>query len=105
MDFDLSNPMGKLLFDVLGSFAEFERSIINERTKEGYQAAKAKGVICNRPKIQINKTKALDLVFNKGLSASAAGAVLGVTPGTMKTRLNEWGYVYISPEWVLRGDK
>ncbi|HAD79194.1 MAG TPA: resolvase, partial [Flavobacteriaceae bacterium] len=40
----MDNPMNKLLFNVLGAFAEFERSMINERTQEGIRAAREKGV-------------------------------------------------------------
>jgi DNA invertase Pin-like site-specific DNA recombinase len=38
-----TNPMQKLLFQVMGSFAEFERSMIRERQREGIEAAKRKG--------------------------------------------------------------
>lgn len=100
MDFDISNPIGKLLFDVLGSFAEFERSLINERTREGYEAAKKKGVICNRPKLDLPKKKILDYILNKKLSASAVAKIYGTTAATIKNRLNEWGYRYENNEWV-----
>ena len=33
--FDTSTPQGMLFLQMLGSFAEFERAIINERTKNG----------------------------------------------------------------------
>ncbi|OQX02657.1 MAG: resolvase [Thiothrix lacustris] len=41
---DTTTPTGKLMFNILGSIAEFERDLINARTSEGRQAAKAKGV-------------------------------------------------------------
>jgi len=102
MDFDISNPIGKLLFDVLGSFAEFERSLINERTREGYEAAKRKGVICNRPKKELPKKKVLDFILNKRLSASAVAKIYDTSAATVKNRLNEWGYWYENNEWVLK---
>ena len=37
------DPVAKLLFQVLGSFAEFERNIIRERQREGIEKAKAAG--------------------------------------------------------------
>lgn len=43
-----SDPMQKLLFQVMGSFAEFERSMIRERQREGIAKAKAKGVYTGR---------------------------------------------------------
>jgi DNA invertase Pin-like site-specific DNA recombinase len=38
------NPMNTLLLQVMGAFAEFERSLIKERQMEGIKSAKAKGV-------------------------------------------------------------
>ena len=99
-DFDINSPVGKLLFNILGSFAEFERAIINERTREGYQAAKKRGVICNRPKLDLPKKKILDYILNKKLSASAVAKIYGTTAATIKHRLNEWGYRYENNEWV-----
>jgi DNA invertase Pin-like site-specific DNA recombinase len=37
------SPMSKLLFNLLGSFAEFERSLIRERQREGIELAKKQG--------------------------------------------------------------
>lgn len=102
MDFETVTPIGKFLINTLGNFAEFERAIINERTREGYEAAKAAGTICNRPKVSVNKSKALDLILSKGLSAGAAGKVLGISTGTMKNRLNEWGYFFENGEWIQK---
>lgn len=98
--FETCTPMGKLMLNMVGSFAEFERAIINERTREGYAAAKAKGVICNRPKKDIPKKKVIDYL-EKGLSASAIAKLLDTTTGTIKNRLNEWGYYYDGFEWKL----
>jgi len=39
---DTSTSGGRLLFHVMGAMAEFERSIISERTKAGMQAARAR---------------------------------------------------------------
>ena len=40
---DTSSSMGKLQLHIMGAFAEFERSIISERTKEGLRYAKNVG--------------------------------------------------------------
>ena len=37
---DTTTPTGKLMFNILGSIAEFERDLINARTDEGRKAAK-----------------------------------------------------------------
>lgn len=42
------SAMSKLLLSVMGAFAEFERSIIRERQKEGIAIAKVKGIYAGR---------------------------------------------------------
>jgi DNA invertase Pin-like site-specific DNA recombinase len=41
--YDSTDPVGKLLFNVLGMVAEFEADLIRARTREGMAVAKAKG--------------------------------------------------------------
>ncbi|ASA25650.1 recombinase family protein [Paenibacillus donghaensis] len=41
--------MRKLMFNMLGSFTQFERDLIVERTTEGRKRAKAKGTHMERP--------------------------------------------------------
>jgi DNA invertase Pin-like site-specific DNA recombinase len=45
---DSDTSLSKLMFNMLGSFAEFERSLIRERQREGIAAAKKKGVYRGR---------------------------------------------------------
>jgi site-specific DNA recombinase len=92
-EFETQTAIGKLTFNVLGVFAQFERDLIAERTREGYRAAIAKGKMCHRPKIEIDKKKVLSYI-DKGVSANATAKILNVTPNTIKCRLNEWGYRY-----------
>ena len=40
--FDTTTPTGKLLFQVTGAFAEFERSMIRQRVQVGLNSIKAK---------------------------------------------------------------
>lgn len=57
---DTSSATGKLLFNILGSIAEFERDLINARTDEGRKAAKAKGVKFGRKdKLSADQVEAL----------------------------------------------
>jgi len=46
---DTTTAGGKLIFHVFGALAEFERSIIRERTKAGLEAARARGKKGGRP--------------------------------------------------------
>lgn len=47
---DFSSATGKLHFNILSAFAEFERTLIAERTKEGIARAKREGKQLGRPK-------------------------------------------------------
>lgn len=47
---DLSTPSGKLQFQIMSAFAEFERNLIRERTIEGLERAKSQGKKLGRPK-------------------------------------------------------
>jgi len=40
---DTTSPQGKLFFTILAAFAEFERDLIRERTKDGLTATTARG--------------------------------------------------------------
>jgi DNA invertase Pin-like site-specific DNA recombinase len=46
---DTTTPAGKAMFQMLGVFAEFERSMITERVKSGLRAAKANSTKSGRP--------------------------------------------------------
>lgn len=47
---DTKSPTGKLLFHIVGAIAEFERSLISERTIAGLDAARSRGRTLGRPK-------------------------------------------------------
>lgn len=53
---DTSTPAGRLLLHVLASMAEFERSLISERTRAGMAAARARGSrIGRRPAMSVEQ--------------------------------------------------
>ena len=47
---DLSTPSGRLMFQIIGAMAEFERSLIQERVRAGLRNAVARGIRLGRPK-------------------------------------------------------
>jgi DNA invertase Pin-like site-specific DNA recombinase len=49
---DTATPMGKMIFTVLASVAELERSLIVERVRAGMRNAKAKGKLIGRPPLR-----------------------------------------------------
>jgi len=48
---DLTTPSGRLMFQVIGAMAEFERSLIVERVRSGLKNARAKGKVLGRPRL------------------------------------------------------
>ena len=57
---DTSTPSGRMMFQMLGVFAEFETNLRKERQLEGIQQAKAKGVYKGRkPKLDRSAVQAL----------------------------------------------
>lgn len=47
---DTDTAGGRLLFHVMGALAEFERTLISERTRAGMAAAKTRGAVLGRPR-------------------------------------------------------
>jgi len=47
---DTSTPNGKMMFQMIGVFSEFEREMISERVKLGLERVKSKGKKLGRPK-------------------------------------------------------
>jgi len=61
---DTTTPTGKLTFHIFASIAELERNLIQERTKEGLDAARARGRRGGRKKsLDDVKTKALKQLY------------------------------------------
>lgn len=64
---DTSTATGKLMFNMIGAFAEFERDLIRERCQEGIEKAKSRGVKFGRaPKLTTAQLKQLKKEFNEG---------------------------------------
>jgi DNA invertase Pin-like site-specific DNA recombinase len=51
---DTTNPQGKFMFHMIGAFAEYERTLINERTRLGIDEALKNGVRFGRPKKRVD---------------------------------------------------
>jgi DNA invertase Pin-like site-specific DNA recombinase len=81
---DTSTPAGKAMFQMLGVFAEFERSIIQERVRSGMARAVAQGKHVGRPKVPEATEKAIrkELAAGKGIRRVASD--LGVGTGTVQ---------------------
>jgi DNA invertase Pin-like site-specific DNA recombinase len=64
---DLTTPAGRLMFQIIGSMAEFERSLIQERVKAGLRNARAKGKRLGRPRVAVS-TNRIAALREKGTS-------------------------------------
>ncbi len=83
---DTSTPTGKMVFTVLGAVAELERSLIVERVRAGLRNARAKGKRLGRPRLVVDVDKVARLRA-QGASWRAIGATLGLSPGTVYSRI------------------
>ena len=64
MALDTSTPTGKLMLNLMGSFAELEREIVLERQREGVAKAKAEGKC--RGRVPTAQRKAAEVVQLRG---------------------------------------
>lgn len=78
-----NTPTGKLIRNVMLSFAEFERDMIVERTQEGKAIAREKGVrVDGRPKLKVSREKFSELFEEQqkgGITVGDACTLLGIS--------------------------
>jgi DNA invertase Pin-like site-specific DNA recombinase len=75
---DTTTPGGKLLFQMLGVFAEFERSMIVERVKAGLMRARAEGKVLGRPRVSAAVEAKVVALRKKGRGMRAIARELGI---------------------------
>ena len=75
---DTTTPSGKAMFQMMGVFAEFERSMISERVKAGLARTKDKGTKLGRPKTSPQTERQIRKLRSKGMGMLAIGKELGV---------------------------
>jgi DNA invertase Pin-like site-specific DNA recombinase len=84
---DTSTPAGKALFQMLGVFAEFERSIIQERIAAGIARARAKGTksgkAFGRPKIEPGREAAVRAALAAGTGIRKTARLVGTGNATV----------------------
>ena len=84
---DTSGPMGKLIFTVLASIAEFERDLIRERVIAGMRQARLQGKHCGRPMIEFDVDQAAGL-RKGGMSWRRLASVTAVPVHLLRARLS-----------------
>lgn len=85
---DTTSPAGRLYFHIVGSFAEYERDIIIERTKAGLDRARAEGKTFGAPRKKISINEILRLRA-EGVPVSKIAKNMGVSRATIYKNL-EW---------------
>ena len=74
---DTTTPAGRMMLQMLGAFAEFERSMVRERTRKGLKAARERGRIGGRkPKLKPNQRAEVIKMVNDGAKSAAEAARL-----------------------------
>jgi DNA invertase Pin-like site-specific DNA recombinase len=82
---DTTTPAGKLLFQVTGAFAEFERSMIRQRVNAGLARARAQGKRLGRPRIAQKTEQAIrDALACGSIGMLKIAAAFGVGSGTVQ---------------------
>jgi len=78
------NAMSKLLLSVMGAFAEFERSLIKERQREGIALAKQKGVYKGRkPSLTPEQVQMLKTRIRAGETRASLAREFGISRETV----------------------
>jgi DNA invertase Pin-like site-specific DNA recombinase len=81
---DTTTPAGKLMFQVTGAFAEFERSMIRQRVNAGLRRAVEQGKQLGRPRVSPAIEKRILTHLRKGVGILKTAKTLGVGTGTVQ---------------------
>lgn len=77
------SAMSKLLLSVMGAVAEFERSLILERQREGIALAKARGAYKGRKPLDETKQRLVRELIAEGKSKTEVAQKLGISRSTL----------------------
>ena len=80
---DTTTPAGKLMFQVCGAFAEFERSMIRERVHAGLRRAVANGKVLGRPLNDPDAVGKARKELAKGIGIGKVARSVGLGVGTV----------------------
>lgn len=85
---DLKSASGRLMAQLLGAMAEFERSLIKERVAAGIRNARNKGKRLGRPPLVLDSNR-IDRLRASGASLRAISIQLGISLGSVHRALQE----------------
>jgi len=81
---DTTTPAGRLMFQVTGAFAEFERSMIRERVNAGLRRAVAAGKTLGRPRVGVDVEKRIRKMLKAGTGIVTTARRVGCGVGTVQ---------------------
>jgi len=86
---DTTSPAGRMMMQMLGAFAEFERAMLRERTKAGLKSARRQGRIGGRrPKLRSQQQAEIIKMVSRGRKTAAdAARLFDVHPATVSRLL------------------
>jgi len=94
---DTSTPNGKMMFQMIGVFSEFEREMISERVKLGLERVKSKGKKLGRPqRVNLSMIDEMKNLKNIGWSYGKISEKLGVSKMTVSRTLKSY-----SPQGIM----
>src|SRR5262245_2007632 len=107
---DTTTPAGKLMFQVCGAFAEFERSMIRQRVHAGLKRAVAQGKQLGRPRIdaaRIAASAAGEIFYRRLIRRIVQKLASSILAHSRQKFLNRVGdnSVYRTVCWMLRWPK
>lgn len=82
---DTTVPAGRMLTQMLGSFAEFERAMIRERTRAGLQSARSQGRMGGRPPklSEVQRQEIADNIISERKTAAEMARLFKIHPSTV----------------------
>ena len=90
---DTNTAAGRRVFSMVSAMAEFERSVISERTKAGMAAARRRGRHVGRPaKLALDQIDYARRMIVAGEGRAQIARSLGVDPSTLRRLLMKGSY-------------
>ncbi len=82
---DTTSPGGRMMMQIVGTFAEFERAMLRERTRNGLDAARKQGRVGGRrPKLKAHQQEEIVLLVTSGQKTAAdAARLFNIHPSTV----------------------
>lgn len=88
---DTTTPAGRMMMQIVATFAEFERAILRERTRKGLEQARSQGRIGGRrPKLKPHQQDEIIALVQSGQKTAAdAARLFNVHPATVSRLLKQ----------------